>query len=42
MSHTLINFSLSPELGVLGELLELRGKGMVSFMKVSSSVPVIK
>ena len=41
MSHALINFSLSPQLGVWGVPLGLRGKGMVSSGKVSCIVFVM-
>ena len=41
MTHALINFSLSPPLGVWGVLLGLRGKGMVSSGKVSCIVFVM-
>ena len=37
MTHALINFSLSPQLGVWGVPLGLRGKGMVSSGKVHVS-----
>ena len=41
MTHALINFSLSPHLGVWGVPLGLRGKGMVSSGKVSCIVFVM-
>ena len=41
MTHALINFSLSPHLGVWGVPLGLRSKGMVSSGKVSCIVFVM-
>ena len=41
MTHALINFSLSPHLGVWGVSLGLRGEGMVSSGKVSCTVFVM-
>ena len=41
MTHALINFSLSPHLGVWGVPLGLRGKGIVSSGKVSCIVFVM-
>ena len=41
LTHALINFSLSPQLGVWGVPLGLRGKGMVSSGKVSCIVFVM-
>ena len=38
VTHALINFSLSPHLGVWGVPLGLRGKGMVSSVMVQVSV----
>ena len=35
MTHALINFSLSTQLGVWGMTLGLRGKGMLSSRKIS-------
>ena len=40
MTHALINFSLSPHLGVWGVPLGLRGKGMVSSGCIACRVSV--